>query len=144
MIKHLKRFFAVLSTAMLLCITIMQTNVYAYSDIPEYFDFGDACVSINAGESYTMWFRSTYNYTYYIGDHTSKLTYVECTFHSGTEYLVFHIGPDEQVKNVFFHFYVDDEQVHSDDVHDCVEVYVQNIDKSLANTNVKTDTTSTK
>jgi hypothetical protein len=73
-----------------------------------------------------MWLRSTYDYTYYIEGATSAATYMECSFKSGTEHVVFHIGDDEEGKNVFFHFYVVDDRIGSDDVHDCVEVYVKN------------------
>ena len=41
-------------------------------------------------------------------------------------------GPDEQEKNVFFYFYVDDNEVEDKSLYDCIEVYVQNIDTSYA------------
>lgn len=110
----------------------LPSKSYAYSDIPAYFDFQDSVISINAGESKTMTLRANYNYTYYLGAHTSSRTYLECSFKSGTQKVTFHIGPDEQEKNVFFHFYVDDPLVESTDTHDSVEVYVQNISANAA------------
>ncbi len=117
----------VISIAVMIAVlSLGQTKAYAYSD-QAFYDFGETVMSINAGESKTIWFRSDFDYTYYIGDHTSSGTYCECSFHSGTENITFHIGADETVKNVFFHFYVDDERLESSDAHDCVEIYVQNI-----------------
>ncbi|WP_026652773.1 hypothetical protein [Butyrivibrio proteoclasticus] len=116
--------------SLILAATIFAQTSYAYSDRPEYFDFGDTVISMNAGTTREVWFRSVYDYTYYVGDHTSSGTYVECTYKGGTENIVIHIGADETVKNVFFHFYVLDERVHTEDVHDCIEVYVQNIQTS--------------
>ena len=105
----------------------MNINVYAMSDVPEYFDFQDTVLSINAGETKTMWMRANYNYTYYLGPHSSTSTYLECSFASGTQNITFHIGADETVKNVFFYFYVDDDKVDNKDIQDNVEIYVQNI-----------------
>ena len=70
---------------------------------------------------------SSHDYTYFVEGATSDATYCECSFKSGTEYVTFHIGEDEQGKNVFFHFYGNDERLASTDAHDCVEVYVQDI-----------------
>ena len=107
--------------------SFLSTSSLAYSDEPDFFDFQDTVMSINAGETKTMWMRANYNYTYYLGPHTSKSTYLECSFASGTQNVTFHIGADEQQKNVMFYFYVDDERVQNTDVHDNVEIYVQNI-----------------
>ena len=106
---------------------IFATQTYAYSNVPDYFDFGDACLWIDAGSSKSMFFRTKYDYSYYVVGATSDGTYLECSFASGSQNVIFHIGADEQAKNVFFHFYVQDERVPNKDIHDCVEVYVQNI-----------------
>ena len=121
----------ILATFFILVFTVSQFNIsaLAYSDTPDFFDFQDTVMSINAGESKTMWMRTNYNYTYYLGPHTSKFTYLECSFTSGSQNVTFHIGADEQEKNVMFYFYVDDERVQNTDVHDNVEVYVQSIQK---------------
>ncbi len=103
-----------------------SNSVYAYSEIPDCFDFGESTISINAGESYKMHIRANYDYTYYVEGATSNATYMECSFSSGSQDVVFHIGSDEQGKNVFFHFYVTDDRLQTQDKHDCVEVYVKN------------------
>ena len=123
-------------TGVILGIAIMATlpmsKVYAYSEV-DCFDFGESTVSIAAGSQKTIWFRTLYDYTYYIEGATSDATYLECSFSSGSQYITFHIGDDEQGKNVFFHFYVVDDRLATMDKHDCVEVYVQNIKSTVAN-----------
>lgn len=112
--------------------TVFNIKTFAYSEIPEYFDFGDCVVNIDAGSTKDVWLRSNYNYTYFLGPHSSQKTYLECSYKAGSEYVRIHIGPDETTKNVFFYFYVDDDKVQSKDIHDCIEVYVQNIDYEYA------------
>ena len=112
--------------ALVLILASPALRAYAYSEV-DCFDFGDATLSIEAGGSKQMWFRTEYDYTYYIEGATSSATYLECSFGAGSQYVTFHIGPDEQGKNVFFHFYVTDERLQTEDKHYCVEVYVQNI-----------------
>ena len=114
---------------------IPATNVYAYSSV-WCFDFEDAVISVPAGGTHTMLFQTRYDYTYYTEGSTSNGTYLECSFSSGTQYITFHIGEDEQGKNVFFHFYVDDPRLETTDKHDCVEVYVQNIKSGNSNLQV--------
>jgi hypothetical protein len=124
----MKKYVKLLSTFLAILVMAVNLNVStakAYSEVPGYFDFFDTVLSINAGSSQKVLVRAYYDYTYYVGPHTSTGTYAECTFKSGTEYIVLHIGADEQEKNVFFHFYVTDDKVPSGDVHDCIEVYVQ-------------------
>ena len=100
----------------------------AYASSEQFWlDFGETTMSIDAGSSKTMSMRSDFNYTYYVEGATSDATYLECSFKSGSQNVTFHIGDDEQSKNVFFHFYADDERLGTKDAHDCVEVYVQNI-----------------
>ena len=106
--------------------SIPMSKVYAYST-QQWLDFGETTMSIDAGSSHTMWLRSEFDYTYFIEGATSQSTYCECSFSSGSQYVTFHIGADEQGKNIFFHFYGNDERLASADAHDCVEVYVQNI-----------------
>ncbi len=122
----IKKAFSIALMVLLMVSAVGQTKVYAASDV-EYFDFGETVMSINAGESKKIWFRSDYNFTYYVGTHSSSGTYCECSFSSGSQYITFHIGADETVKNVFFYFYVDDSRLENTDVHDNVEVYVKNI-----------------
>ena len=123
----IKRFLVSTIISTFFASTVLSVKSYAHSDIPMYFDFQDTVMSIDAGGTKKMSMRANYNYTYHIGPHTSAGTYLECSFKSGTQDVIFHIGADEQVKNVMFHFYVDDEEVWSDDTHDNVEVYVQNV-----------------
>ena len=125
-----KVFAAVMAVAM--GIGIFSTQAYAYSAIPDYFDFGDCVVSIDAGSYKDVWVRATYDYTYYVGPHTSSKTYIECSQKSGSQYVRLHIGPDETQKNVEFFFYVNDKKVDRNDLYDSIEVYVQNIDPEYA------------
>ncbi len=106
------------------------TVSYAYSTIPDFFDFGDSTMSIDAGGSRQMWLRATYNYSYYVVGATSSSTYIDCAQHSGTETVTIHIGPDEQAKNVFFYFYVRDDKIQETEKYDVIEVYVQNIQQT--------------
>ncbi len=131
--NRLLRSFIGLVLGVALVASIPMSKAYAYSEV-DCFDFQDSVISIPAGSSKTMWFRTLYDYTYYTEGSTSKGTYLECSFGSGMQNITFHIGEDEQGKNVFFHFYVTDERLETTDKHDCVEVYVQNIKK--ANTSV--------
>ena len=119
-----KRFSTVLVSVLTLVLMI-GTTVFADGERLDYMDFGETVISINAGESKTIRFRTLYNWTYYIQGATSKKTYLETDFSAGTSYITFHIGEDETAKNVFFHFYIDDEKVQSTDIHDFVEIYVQ-------------------
>ena len=102
------------------------SKVYASSN-QFWLDFGETTMSIDAGASKTMWLRSDFDYTYYVEGSTSSGTYLESNFKSGSQNVTFHIGEDEQGKNVFFHFYADDPRLGTEDAHDSVEIYVKNI-----------------
>ena len=123
--KNIKIAFGLIIT-LLLTISSPVTKVYASSEIPDCFDFGALTMSIPAGGQQKMWLRAQYDYTYFIEGATSNATYLETDFKSGSKDVVFHIGPDEQSGNVFFHFYVRDERLENEDVHDEIEIYVQN------------------
>ncbi|MBQ3790526.1 MAG: hypothetical protein II800_06305 [Lachnospiraceae bacterium] len=71
-----------------------------------YFDFYDTVMTVAPGGSYKSYFESTADYAYYVQGATSKQTYVECSMKSGAQYLIYHIGPDETAKSVYFYFYV--------------------------------------
>lgn len=114
------------------CFSAVNVQSFAYSAIPDYFDFGEYTTSIDAGSTKDIWVRSNYNYKVYLGAHTSSRTYIECTEKAGSEYVRIHIGPDETEKNVLFYFYVRDDRIDDQDIYDCVEVYVQNIDYDYA------------
>jgi hypothetical protein len=131
--KEMKSIITKLVAAVLLvalCITTFNITSFAYSEVPDYFDFGESTLSMDAGTSRTVWVRSNYKYSAFVGPHTSKKTYIDCTEKAGSEYVTLYIGPDETEKNVFFYFYVNDKEVENTDIHDCIEVYVQNIDYS--------------
>ncbi len=132
MSKVIAAVFAVIFT-----FTVFNFQAFAYSEVPDYMDFGASTVSIDAGSYADVWFKTNYNYTVFVGDHTSKFTYIDCTEHGGSEYVRIHIGADEQVKNVFFYFYIRDDKVANSDIHDCIEVYVQNIDTTYAQKNAE-------
>ncbi len=94
-----------------------------------YFDIAPRRTQVRAGESVTIDLFSRYNYTYYIGKATSKSTFAEVNWKSGSSKPVLHIGADEQPnKSVYFYFYVDDEKalacVNDIEIYACVEVYV--------------------
>ena len=129
-----KQIEKIIATAIIFVLTITAFNFksFAYSEIPEYFDFEQCCLSMDAGSSRVLWMRSTYKYDAFVGNHTSSKTYIECSEKAGSHHIVLHIGPDEQEKNVFFYFYVDDSEVEDKSLYDCIEVYVQNIDTSYA------------
>ena len=112
------------------------TKAYASSE-QFWLDFGETTLSIDAGSSRTIWMRSDYDYTYFTEGSTSDGTYLECSFSSGSQYITFHIGDDEQGGNVFFHIYANDSRLASNDAHDCVEVYVKNIKPQAASIPVK-------
>ena len=118
----------------LMFVAILNVKSYAASDYEYGFDFGDTVVSMNVGTTKDIWLWSRYNYTYHIGDHTSKDTYCECSFRKGTEYIRLHIGKDETVKNVFFYFYVDEDPAKNGSNYASIEVYVQGINSALADT----------
>ncbi len=129
--KIVKRILCTFSAALFL-FALTSNTALAYSEIPDYFDFGETVFKMDAGTYKDVWVRAYTDYTYYLGDHTSKGTYMECTFKKGSEYVRLHIGPDETTKNVFFHFYSTDEDGTTYDHHDCIEVYVQNPDPAAA------------
>jgi hypothetical protein len=106
--------------------SIMTVDAHAESDLPMYFDFGDTVLNVEAGSTQKMHMRAYYDYTYHMGPHTSAGTYLECSFKSGTQDVIFHIGADEQAGTVPFYFYVDDEKVMSDATYDDVQVRVKN------------------
>ena len=122
--KIFKRLSSIFALTLALIMTIGST-AYADGTRLDYMDFGDTVLSIRAGESKTSTFRSLYHWTYYITGATSKGTYLETDFSTGQINVTYHIGADETGKNVFFHFYIDDEAVANDDIHDFVEIYVQ-------------------
>ncbi len=125
--KKILKLIVGISLAFMMILAMPATRTYAYSEIPDCFDFGDAVMSIDAGSTRTMGMRATYDYAYYIVGSTSADTYLECAQHSGTETVTFHIGADEQGKNIFFWFYCRDDRMPDGDKKDCVEIYVQNI-----------------
>ncbi|WP_034446207.1 hypothetical protein [Butyrivibrio sp. AE2032] len=119
-----------LCVAMILALSF-STKSYAGSDWPYYFDFSDQLLSIDAGGSAEVGVVARGNYTYFVGNHTSSGTYIETNFKGGTGKMIIHIGADEQVKNVFFYMYADEDPVKLED-YATIEVYVQNIQPSYA------------
>lgn len=107
----------------------LNITSYAASDypFPDVFDFGDQTMSINVGDSKTVWVQSKYNYVCFVGNHSSQGTYIECSCKKGTEYATIHIGADETVKNVFFYFYVDEDPYKNGSQYATIEVYAQGI-----------------
>ena len=129
--KITRKIISGLLLAMML-VTVLNVKSFAASDYEYGFDLGDTVVSMNVGTTKDVWMWSRYNYTYFIGDHTSKDTYCECKFSKGTEYIRLHIGKDETVKNVFFYFYIDEDPAKNGSNYASIEVYVQGINSALA------------
>lgn len=129
--KILTRSIAIFASALILAMSFGAT-AEAGTSRPGYFDFEQTVIKMDAGSTRELRAIFNYDYTYYLGPHTSAGTYLECTFHSGTEMLRLHIGADETVKNVFFYFYVDDVKLGVCEIFDCIEVYVQNINTTAA------------
>ncbi len=115
-----------------ICFGAFGVKSYAYSEIPEYFDFGDCVVNMDAGSTREMWIRSTYKYACYVGTHSSSGTYVECSEKAGQENIKIHVGADETESTVLLYFYVRDNAVKCDDIHDYIQVNVKNIDYGYA------------
>ena len=128
--KGFKSIISIISIIMLTLVLSFSfsSKAYAYSENMKYFDFEQTVLKMDAGTTRELRVVSYYDYTYYLGPHTSTATYMECSFKSGTEKVVLHIGPDETVKNVFFYFYVDDKRVGTTEEFASIEVYVQKID----------------
>ena len=129
--KIFTRFIGIFTAALVLALSF-GTDAQAYSEREGFWDFEQTVIKMDAGSTRDLRIISNYDYTYYVGPHTSAGTYMECTFKAGTEVVRLHIGADETVKNVFFHFYADDVRLGVVDVHDCIEVYVQNINPTAA------------
>lgn len=98
---------------------------FAYGADTEVMDFQDSVITVEAGSSYTMNFRSTYNYTYYIQGSTSKATRLDASFKSGTQQITFYVGADETAKTVIFYFYVADDRLQTTDKWDSIQVNVK-------------------
>ncbi|WP_029231712.1 hypothetical protein [Butyrivibrio sp. VCB2006] len=125
------RIVAIVSLVLVLSVAF-GGKAYAASECPQFFDLGDQVISVDAGATQEVWLYAKVAYNYYIGNHTSKGTYLECASRRGTEYIKVHIGADEQVKNVFFYFYpAEDPYEHYGD-YASLEVYVQNIKPAMA------------
>ena len=130
----LKRVFCIAAAVFFLVMNFNVTS-YAESEWPDAFDLGAQTLSMNAGSTQKVWMRAVIDYQYFVGEHTSKDTYVECSYKSGTEYITIHIGADEQVKNVFFYFY--DQDLDRTKDYASIEVYVQNIKPALTDSSAE-------
>ena len=130
----MKNIYKAIIAAFTVAITVATFGIqsFAYSAIPDYFDFGACTVNINAGSYADVWLKSNYKYTCYLGPHTSSATYIDFSGNPGSEYVRLHIGPDETQQNVMFYFYVRDDAVADQGIYDGIEVYVQNIDYDYA------------
>lgn len=120
--------FSIAMAMALVMLSTVSIESQASTQQPGYFDFEQQVIKMDAGTTRQLRVVNNYDYTYYLGPHTSAATYMECSFKKGTEYVTLHIGPDETVKNVFFYFYVDDKSLGVVEIQDCIEVYVQKID----------------
>ena len=107
--KTLTRFIGIFTAALILALSF-GTDAQAYSEREGFWDFEQTVIKMDAGSTRDIRVISNYDYTYYVGPHTSAGTYMECTFKAGT----------------------DDVRLGVVDVHDCIEVYVQNINQTAA------------
>ena len=123
--KSIKTIICITLAALLLAF-IPATSSFAYGTDMSCMDFEDSTITVAAGSSHTMTLRATYDYTYFVKEATSKGTYLEGNFKSGTQQITFHVGADETAKSVFFYFYVRDDRLETQDKWDVIQVNVKN------------------
>ena len=116
--KWFRKFGVMLCSVMVLSL-FFGTTVFADGTDTSTFDFGQTVLTIPQGGSATISLFALKDYTYYMDHHTSKKTYLECNYHSGSSKITFHVGPDEPVGTITFWFYIADT-----DHHDNVQVRV--------------------
>ena len=128
--KSMKRLIAVTAALFMAIASVAapagSMKVLASGQCP-YFDFSEQAVTIEPGGSHRSYLEANADYTYFITGNTSSKTYMECSYKSGAQYVVYHIGADETAKNITFWFYGCDENVGgmAHDMFDSVNVTVK-------------------
>lgn len=117
--KLFKKFCAVICAVMALTLMFGST-VLADGRDTSLFDFGQTVLTIPQGGSAKISLYSRFDYTYYITGQTSKKTYLDADYHSGSGNVTFHVGADEKIGTVTFYFYA----VDHDGTYDSVQVRV--------------------
>lgn len=117
-----RKLSGILALAFLLTFTF-NTQVKAEGDWDWAFGFSDTVMDIKAGDYKEIELYARFDYTYYISEHTSKKTYIDCDFREGTKKIKVHIGEDEQVKNITFYFYA----TYNDNNYRYIDVRVKDI-----------------
>ena len=119
----MKKLFRKLSAVIcaVLALTLMcGSTVLADGRDTSLFDFGQTVLTIPQGGSAKISLYSRFDYTYYMTGQTSKKTYLDGDYHSGSSNVTFHIGADEKIGTVTFYFYA----VDHDGTYDSVQVHV--------------------
>ena len=117
--KFFRKFCAVICAV--LALTLMcGSTVLADGRDTSLFDFGQTVLTIPQGGSAKISLYSRFDYTYYITGQTSKKTYLDADYHSGSGNVTFHVGADEKIGTVTFYFYA----VDHDGTYDSVQVHV--------------------
>ena len=135
--KFFRKFCAVIC-AVLAMSFLFGTTVLADGKDTSVFDFGQTLLTIPQGGSQTISIFAAKDYTYYIDGQTSKKTYLETNYNSGSSYITFHIGADETVGTITFWFYVEDHEQY-----DSVQVRVVSPSSSQATGKTVTTTVVT-
>ena len=117
--KIFRKFISGICAALVLTLMCGST-VLADGRDTSLFDFGQTVLTIPQGGSAKISLYSKYDYTYYITGQSSKKTYLDTDYKSGSSYVTFHVGADEKVGTVTFYFYVADR----DGTYDSVQVNV--------------------
>jgi len=117
--KIFRKFISGICAALVLTLMCGST-VLADGRDTSLFDFGQTVLTIPQGGSAKISLYSRYDYTYYITGQSSKKTYLDTDYKSGSSYVTFHVGADEKVGTVTFYFYVADR----DGTYDSVQVNV--------------------
>lgn len=122
--KIMRRLFSIVSLVLIIS-CMMGVKSYASSEYPYAFDFDNQVLNIKAGSyaDVTMWSR--WDYTYYISNHTSKKTYIDCKWVAGNEIIRVYVGEDEQAKDITFYFYVDQDHYRCGDDYATILVRVK-------------------
>ena len=119
----MKKLFRKLSAVIcaVLALTLMcGSTVLADGRDTSLFDFGQTVLTIPQGGSAKISLYSRFDYTYYMTGQTSKKTYLDADYKSGSSNVTFHVGADEKIGTVTFYFYA----VDHDGTYDSVQVRV--------------------
>ena len=136
--KIFRKFISGICAALVLTLMCGST-VLADGRDTSLFDFGQTVLTIPQGGSAKISLYSRFDYTYYITGQSSKKTYLDADYQSGSSYVTFHVGADEKGGTVTFYFYA----VDHDGTYDSVQVHVVAAGTNGAATTTAQTTTGT-